>query len=111
MERATSETEAALPGIRVVAFGHLGDGNLHFNLSQPEGGDRDMFLGEWERLSRIVHDIAIEVGGSISAEHGIGLAKSGELERLYSPVEIGLMRTLKAALDPKGIMNPGKLLA
>lgn len=111
MERATSETEAALPGVRVVAFGHLGDGNLHFNLSQPEGGDRDMFLGEWERLSRIVHDIAIEVGGSISAEHGIGLAKSGELERLYSPVEIGLMRTLKAALDPKGIMNPGKLLA
>ena len=107
---ADAAIQGACPGVRVVAFGHLGDGNVHYNLSQPEEGDRAAFLAEWGRLTRIVHDLAVAHGGSISAEHGIGQLKREELARVRSPVEIGLMRTLKAALDPAGIFNPGKLL-
>ncbi len=108
--RATSACEAALPGIRVVAFGHVGDGNIHFNLSQPIGADRDAYLARWAEFNRIVHDIVADLGGSISAEHGIGRLKRDELVRYKSPVAIEVMRTLKRALDPKGIMNPGKVI-
>ena len=110
VERASFAIEAACPGVRIVAFGHLGDCNLHFNLSQPVDADREAFVADGDRLNRIVHEIAIDLGGSISAEHGIGLAKAAELARLYPAVEIGLMRTLKRALDPAGILNPGKIL-
>ncbi|MDA0654430.1 MAG: FAD-binding oxidoreductase, partial [Proteobacteria bacterium] len=110
VDRATRAVEAASPGVRVVAFGHLGDGNLHFNLSQPVHSDRNTFAAEGEKLNQIVHKIAVELGGSISAEHGIGLAKAAELARLYAPVEIDLMRSVKRALDPAGILNPGKIL-
>lgn len=111
LERASSACEAVMPGLRVCAFGHFGDGNIHFNLSQPVGMDRDAFLAEWGRFNRIVHDIVDALGGSIAAEHGIGLIKREELEHYGDPVALDLMRRLKTALDPEGILNPGKILA
>jgi FAD/FMN-containing dehydrogenase len=110
LERATATARALVPGVRVVAFGHLGDGNIHFNLSQPEGADREAFLARWEEVAGQVHAVAMDLGGSFSAEHGIGTLKTGELRRWRGGVELDLMRTLKQALDPAGIMNPGKLL-
>ncbi len=107
---ATAAVEQALPGIRVVAFGHLGDGNIHFNLSQPEGMDRAAFLGQWERFDRIVADIATGLDGSFSAEHGIGRLKTADMRRYKDPVELDLMRALKRAIDPAGLMNPGKVV-
>ncbi|HEY5801492.1 MAG TPA: FAD-binding oxidoreductase [Burkholderiaceae bacterium] len=107
-------TEAALlqafPECRLVCFGHLGDGNLHFNVAGPDGTAADDFLLHQEAVNRIVHDSVETYGGSISAEHGIGALKREELLRYKSPVEIGLMKTIKQALDPLGIMNPGKIL-
>ncbi len=108
IERATAELEAAYPGVRIVAFGHLGDGNIHFNPAEPEGA-RD-FDREREPVNRIVHDLIAEMNGSISAEHGLGRLRMAEAE-IYKPaVELELMRTVKRALDPKNIMNPGKVL-
>ena len=111
IDRASRAVEQALPGIRVVAFGHLGDGNIHFNLSQPVGMDRLAYLAEWDRIERLVSDIAIELDGSFSAEHGIGELKRAGLLRYKSGIEIEVMRRLKRALDPKNIMNPGKIIA
>jgi FAD/FMN-containing dehydrogenase len=108
--RASAACEAALPGIRIVAFGHAGDGNIHFNLSQPIGADRAQYLARWEEFNRIVHDIVAELDGSISAEHGIGRLKRDELVHYKSALAIELMRVLKDAFDPKGIMNPGKVV-
>jgi len=108
--RASKAVERAVPGVRPIAFGHVGDGNVHFNLTQPEGMDGQSFLARWGELSRIVHDIVADFGGSISAEHGLGRLKCHEILRYRSPVEIELMRTLKRALDPHGIMNPGKVV-
>lgn len=99
-----------VPDARVVAYGHLGDGNVHFNLSEPAGGDRAAFEASAARVHRGVHDLVAKYGGSFSAEHGIGQLKVGELERYESPVALDLMRTIKQALDPHGIMNPGKVL-
>ena len=110
VEEATARVEAALPGVRVCPFGHVGDGNLHFNLSQPEGMDPDTFRGHWDAFNRIVHDVVADLGGSIAAEHGVGQLKVAELERLKDPVELELMRSVKRALDPAGIMNPGKIV-
>ncbi len=107
---ASALVEARIPGIRVVAFGHLGDGNVHFNLSQPVGADTETFLAEWGQINRAVHDITMAMGGSFSAEHGIGRLKRDDLKRYKSPVEIALMQRLKQALDPQGIMNPGKVV-
>jgi FAD/FMN-containing dehydrogenase len=100
----------AYPGVQVVCFGHLGDGNLHYNIAPPDGISHDAFLVEQAAINRIVHDSVDAFGGSISAEHGIGALKRDELARYKSPVELGLMRAVKAALDPLGIMNPGKIL-
>jgi FAD/FMN-containing dehydrogenase len=94
----------------MVVFGHLGDGNLHYNVSPPEGADHDAFMAQQDALNRLVHDAVAAHGGSISAEHGIGVLRRDELPRYKSPVELALMRTLKRALDPLGIMNPGKML-
>jgi len=110
LRRCTQAVEAALPGVRVVAFGHVGDGNIHFNLTQPEGADGTAFLAEWTRMNRLVHDIVAAMGGSVSAEHGIGRLKIEEMARYKQDVELDLMRRVKAALDPRGIMNPGKVL-
>ncbi len=110
IERASRAVETALDGVRVVPFGHLGDGNIHFNLSQPVGADKEAFIDRWEEMNRIVHDIVVGMQGSISAEHGIGRLKKGELAHYKSPVELDLMRKIKQALDPRGIMNPGNIL-
>ena len=110
IETAGRAVASEMAGIRVVAFGHAGDGNIHFNLSQPEGMDRDAYLARWFDFNRIVHDIVAGMGGSVSAEHGIGRLKRGEFARYADAGEIELMRRIKAALDPKGILNPGKLL-
>ncbi len=103
--------EAAMPGIRPCAFGHMGDGNIHFNLSQPVGMERTAFLAEWHRFNTIVHDKVVAMHGSIAAEHGVGLIKRDELEHYKDPVTISLMKTLKQALDPANLLNPGKVVA
>jgi FAD/FMN-containing dehydrogenase len=100
----------AFPGVRVVAFGHVGDGNLHYNLSQADAHDNASFLASEPEVHRIVHDAVHALDGSISAEHGIGQLKREEILRYKSPVEMALMRSLKQALDPRGLMNPGKVL-
>jgi D-lactate dehydrogenase (cytochrome) len=107
---ARAAVEARLPGIRPVPFGHVGDGNIHFNLSQPVGADRAAFLARWTEFNDIVHPIAAQHGGSISAEHGLGRLKRNEISRYKAPVELELMAALKRTLDPLNIMNPGKLL-
>ena len=103
--------EAALPGVRLVNFGHLGDGNLHYNVQAPAGGDPQRFLAEQEAyVNDIVYASVARFGGSISAEHGVGALKVGKLERFKSPVALSMMRAIKQALDPNGIMNPGRVL-
>ena len=108
--RATEAVEARLQDIRPVPFGHVGDGNIHFNLSQPIAMDKAAYLALWDEMNAIVHGIAREFGGSISAEHGVGRMKRDEIAATKSPVEIELMRTLKRALDPRNILNPGKVV-
>ena len=110
LDRATAACEADLPGIRVAAFGHFGDGNIHFNLSQPVGMDKAAYLARWGHFNHIVHGIVAALGGSISAEHGIGTLKKNELPLYKDAVALEVMRTLKAALDPRGTLNPGKVL-
>jgi FAD/FMN-containing dehydrogenase len=111
IEAATQACEAALPGIRVCAFGHFGDGNIHFNLTQPVAMEKAAFLAQWERFNRIVHDLVQGMNGSIAAEHGIGLIKRDELRLYKDPVALDLMHTLKRALDPHNLLNPGKVVA
>jgi len=108
--RADVAVRALVPNCRPVAFGHVGDGNVHFNVSQPVGADRAVFLARWGEVNKVVHDIAAGLDGSISAEHGIGRLKRDELVHYKGAVELDLMRAVKAALDPRGIMNPGKMV-
>jgi FAD/FMN-containing dehydrogenase len=103
--------EAEMAGIRVCAFGHIGDGNIHYNLSQPIGMDKAAFLAEWHHFNRIVHDAVAARGGSIAAEHGVGLYKRDELPIYKDPVALALMATVKRALDPQNLLNPGKVVA
>ena len=105
-----AELERAYGGLRMVTFGHLGDGNLHYNVSAPEGVAPGVFVMHTAAINRIVHDSVARLGGSISAEHGLGQLKRDEIQRYKSPLELELMRKLKRALDPQGIMNPGKVL-
>jgi FAD/FMN-containing dehydrogenase len=110
-----ASTDAALlsafPGVRLVNFGHLGDGNLHYNVQPPEGADASVYLREFEpAVNTLVYDAVGRFGGSISAEHGIGALKRDELAQRKSPVALDLMRSIKRALDPKGLLNPGRML-
>ncbi|WP_245418033.1 FAD-binding oxidoreductase [Cohaesibacter celericrescens] len=110
LERAMAACEAAIPGCRLVPFGHMGDGNLHFNISQPIGADQTAYLARWEEINALVHAIVADMGGSISAEHGIGTLKRDLLPDVKDLVEMELMAQIKTTLDPKGLMNPGKVL-
>jgi FAD/FMN-containing dehydrogenase len=110
VESTNAAIAAAFPGVRMVVFGHLGDGNLHYNVSPPPGMAEQSFLDWQAALNELVHDAVESAQGSISAEHGIGVLRRDELLRYKSPVALSLMRTLKQAFDPLGIMNPGKLI-
>jgi len=116
VDAAVADIEARFPGTRALAFGHLGDGNVHFHVLAPEGVGAGIERGAWEEaegkaISRAVHDLVTHWGGSISAEHGIGQMKRDELARLGDPVALAMLRAVKAALDPLGLLNPGKLLS
>lgn len=108
--RASDAVTALVPGCRPLPFGHMGDGNIHFNVSQPVGADKAGFIARWAEMNQAVHAIVAEMHGSISAEHGIGRLKRDLLPGVKDPVELALMKTLKATLDPQGILNPGAVL-
>jgi len=110
IERADAAVTAMIPGCRPVPFGHLGDGNIHYNVTQPEGADREGFIAQWSAVNDRVHDIVAELDGSISAEHGIGRLKRDSLRHYSDPVKLSLLKRLKTALDPKCIMNPGAII-
>ncbi len=110
VERAGQWLRQNVPQGRLIAYGHVGDGNLHFNLNQAPGADRNIFLAREPTVKRALHDLVQEFGGSFSAEHGIGQLKIDELERYAPQVELDLMRAIKRTLDPRGILNPGKVL-
>lgn len=110
LARARVAADETIAGIRVAPFGHIGDGNIHFNLVQPEGAARADFLDQTHDIEVKVHDIATDLDGSFSAEHGIGQLKRDELTRYKQPAEREMMLRIKAALDPQGLMNPGKVL-
>ena len=110
LPRAIAAVAQAQPGIRPVSFGHVGDGNIHFNLYQPEGMDGGAFLARQPEMNRIVHDIVADLGGSFSAEHGIGRLRRDDMQRYKPPLELELMRRIKQAIDPDNIMNPGKVV-
>lgn len=111
LERERREIEARFPGSRIIAFGHLGDGNIHFNLLPPaDAGREDWIAAHGRQATAMVHDLVAASGGSLSAEHGIGQAKLAEFSRLGDPVRLAMLRAIKQAIDPLGIMNPGKLV-
>jgi FAD/FMN-containing dehydrogenase len=110
LARGLAAVEKLMPGCRPVAFGHMGDGNIHFNVSQPIGADKEAFLARWRDVDEVVHAILHEMHGSISAEHGIGRLKRDLLPSVKDPVALDMMRAIKATLDPRGMMNPGAVL-
>jgi FAD/FMN-containing dehydrogenase len=110
VSRANALVESLCPGARPLAFGHFGDGSVHYNIAQPPGMAKTDFLGQWQHIAEAVHALVVDMRGSISAEHGIGQMKRAELADVKAGVEIDLMRRVKAAFDPKGILNPGKVL-
>ena len=110
MEEAAPALREIAPDLRLNPFGHLGDGNLHYNLFPAVGRTRDEYAQAKGALTRVVHDLVDAHGGSISAEHGIGRFKTGDLARYGDPAKLAAMRAIKAALDPHGIMNPGAVL-
>jgi D-lactate dehydrogenase (cytochrome) len=110
LREAGEAVEALIPGSRPMPFGHLGDGNIHYNISQPVGADAQAFLARWDEMNEAVHRVVGKFGGSISAEHGIGVMKRKLLPQVKDPVAIDLMRTLKRTLDPNNILNPGKVV-
>jgi FAD/FMN-containing dehydrogenase len=111
IEEANAAVVKLIPGARVVPFGHLGDGNIHYNVSQPIGANTADFMNRWHEVNAVVFEIVLRMGGSISAEHGIGVLKRDELPEVKDKVAIEMMRAIKSAFDPLGIMNPGKVLA
>lgn len=110
IDKAAAIIETICPGARPVPFGHFGDGNVHYNVSQPEGMDKTAFLALWEPITRAIHELVASLEGSFSAEHGVGQMKRADMAAFKSPVELDLMRSIKTALDPNGILNPGKVL-
>ena len=111
LKEGIAAVEKLAPGVRPVPFGHLGDGNIHFNFTVPKNGDNAAFLARWNEIQDTVHDIVNRYHGSISAEHGLGIMKVHEIERYKSAAELDVMRALKRTLDPNNILNPGKVVA
>jgi FAD/FMN-containing dehydrogenase len=110
LTEAAAAVDRVVPGARPVPFGHIGDGNIHFNVSQPVGADKASFLARWDEVSAAVFEVVMRLDGSISAEHGIGRLKRDMMLQIKSPEELAMMRGLKRLFDPKGILNPGKVL-
>lgn len=110
LNKAIAAVEAFVPGCRPIPFGHLGDGNIHFNVSQPVGADKEGYLAKWDEMNEIVHGIVADLNGSISAEHGIGRLKRDLMKEVKSDIELDLMWRIKTALDPKGLLNPERVL-
>jgi len=110
IDKGTRLVEKEIPGVIVCSFGHAGDGNVHFNLTQPQDMDGKAFLALWGEVNRLVHDLVDSMDGSIAAEHGVGQLKVGEMEHYKSTVELDLMKQIKRTLDPKNICNPGKVI-
>ncbi len=110
IEQGSVAAEALIPGIRAVPFGHMGDGNIHFNFSQPIGANAKLFMAAAEPLHAAIYQLVLKLGGSVSAEHGIGQLKSELLNQVKDPVALEMMRAIKKALDPHSILNPGKML-
>jgi FAD/FMN-containing dehydrogenase len=110
LARAREAVKSFMPGARVLAFGHLGDGNIHFNVSQPIGADKTRFLAQWEPMNEVVHRVVEQFHGSVSAEHGVGQLKRELLKKTKDPTALDVMRAIKSVLDPRGILNPGKVL-
>jgi FAD/FMN-containing dehydrogenase len=108
--RADAAMERICPGARPLPISHFGDGNVHYNVAQPAGMDKDAYMALWDDIVHAVHEVVLDLGGSISAEHGIGVMKRAELPQVKGEVAMDLMRKIKAALDPRGILNPGKVL-
>jgi len=110
IKEANAAVAALIPGARPLPFGHLGDGNIHYNVTQPLGADKDEFLKRWDEVNAAVFAVVKKYGGSISAEHGIGVMKRDLLPSVKDAVALDLMHSLKRMLDPKNILNPGKVL-
>ena len=101
----------AYPGIRIVSFGHIGDGNIHYNISMPDAAQNKIFIAQQEHaVNKLVYAVVRELDGSISAEHGLGQLKRDIIREYKDPLELEMMRTIKQALDPDGLMNPGKVI-
>ena len=111
LKEGIAAVEKLVPGVRPVPFGHIGDGNIHFNFTVPKNADNAAFLARWNEIQDAVHDIVNHYGGSISAEHGLGIMKVHEIERYKSAAELDVMRALKRTIDPNNILNPGKVVA
>jgi FAD/FMN-containing dehydrogenase len=110
IEEANAAAVKLIPGCRPMPFGHVGDGNIHYNITQPVGADKAEYLKRWDDMNDAVYKIVLKHGGSVSAEHGVGIVKRDYLPKIKDPVAYDLMKTLKRTLDPKGILNPGKVL-
>jgi FAD/FMN-containing dehydrogenase len=110
IEEVNAAVSKLIPGCRPLPFGHVGDGNIHYNVTQPEGADKEKFLARWDEVNAVVFAVVKKFGGSISAEHGVGVMKRDILPLYKDPVALELMRGLKRMLDPNGILNPGKVL-
>jgi D-lactate dehydrogenase (cytochrome) len=110
LKDAALAVSAIVPDARIVSFGHLGDGNIHYNISQPATGNKKAFLDRWLDVNAAVHAVVHRYQGSISAEHGLGQAKIDEITKYKSHTELDMMRAIKRALDPNNIMNPGKVI-
>jgi FAD/FMN-containing dehydrogenase len=110
LDEAMAAVTAAFPGCRPVPFGHMGDGNIHFNVSQPEGADRAAYLARWDEMNAVVHDVVRKYDGSVAAEHGVGRLKLDLLEDTKPALDLDLMRRLKTALDPRGVLNPDRVI-
>ena len=110
IEEGNAAARKLIPGCRPMPFGHVGDGNIHYNITQPVGADKAEYLKRWDDMNDAIYKIVLKYGGSVSAEHGVGIVKRDYLPKIKDPVAYELMKTLKRTLDPKGILNPGKVL-